>query len=252
MACFAPSPTSLCSAIPPVCGCALLLFVTRNSARASRRRLLFPRLLSPAVGLPLVLAASSHPRASRPTPPSVCCSGRHWSTDCGMDHLPRFHRRKRDVAPPALITSNLSGKTTPPPGDLQPMSPFRPLQKLSPFKVFHRSSGKRARDSRPDSAPLPPAVASVPARDSSEGRAGSPASMSMQTDAAAGEGQKPARPPKMPAFLNQTERGGFPLRRLSLCRFVPVQYADRAGTLQKSRASSRSWSGASGHASCKR
>lgn len=125
-----------------------------------------------------------------------------------MDHLPRFHRRKKDVATPTLITSDLSGKTTSPAPDLQPGPPMRPFQKLSPFRVFHRSSGKRARDSPPASLPHSPAAAPVLPTDTPDGRPVSP--LSLKTDPAGDEGQKPANPPKMPAFLEQSEQGGFP------------------------------------------
>ncbi|KAL2023702.1 hypothetical protein VTK56DRAFT_1416 [Thermocarpiscus australiensis] len=120
-----------------------------------------------------------------------------------MEHLPRFHRRKKDVAHPTLITSDLSGKTTRPSGDLRPASPMRPFQKLSPFRVFHRSSGKRARDSPPASLPHSPAAAPTPTGDGADGRPVSP--ISLRTDVAGEEGEKAARPPKMPAFLKQTE-----------------------------------------------
>ncbi|KAH6847300.1 protein-tyrosine phosphatase-like protein [Chaetomium sp. MPI-CAGE-AT-0009] len=120
-----------------------------------------------------------------------------------MAHLPRFHRRKKDVAAPTLITNNLPGKATPPPSDLPLGSPKRPFQKLSPFRVFQRSSGKRARDSPPASLPHSPAAAPLPAGDCADGRPVSP--MSLKTDPASDEGEKPAKPPKMPAFLDQSQ-----------------------------------------------
>ncbi|GAB1317542.1 Tyrosine-protein phosphatase 2 [Madurella fahalii] len=120
-----------------------------------------------------------------------------------MDHLPRFHRRRKDVAAPPLITSDLSAKMTSPPGDPHSVSPMRPFQKLSPFRVFHRSSGKRARDSPPASLPHSPAEAPALARDSADGRPVSP--LSLKTDSAGEERQTTARPPKMPAFLDLSD-----------------------------------------------
>ena len=132
-----------------------------------------------------------------------------------MDHLQRFHRRRKDVAPPTLITNDLSGgKTTPPPGDLHPPSPMRPFQKLSPFRVFHRSSGKRARDSPPASLPHSPAAVPVLASDCADGRPVSP--LSLKTDPASDEAVKVAKSAKIPAFLDQTEQGGCPQRPLHL------------------------------------
>jgi hypothetical protein len=124
-----------------------------------------------------------------------------------MAHLHRFHRRKKDVAAPTLITNDLPGKTTPPPSDLRPRpaSPMRSFQKLSPFRVFHRSSGKRARDSPPASLPHSPAAVPVLAGDCAEGRPVSP--LSLKTDPASEERQKAAKPPKIPAFLDQTPEG---------------------------------------------
>jgi hypothetical protein len=85
---------------------------------------------------------------------------------------------------------------------------MRQLQKLSPFRVFHRSSGKRARDSPPASLPHSPAEAhDVLARESADGRPVSP--LSLKTDNEGDQGQKAARPPKMPAFLNLSDDGGF-------------------------------------------
>lgn len=127
--------------------------------------------------------------------------------DRGMAHLPRFHRRKKDAAAPTLITNDLPGKTTPPPGDLPPGSPRRSFQKLSPFRVFQRSSAKRARDSPPASLPHSPAAAPLPAGGYADGRPVSP--MSLKTDPAGDEGQKPTKPPKMPAFLDQSREGWF-------------------------------------------
>ncbi|KAL2186239.1 phosphatases II [Thermothelomyces heterothallicus CBS 203.75] len=120
-----------------------------------------------------------------------------------MASLPRFHRRKKDVAPPTLITSNLPGKSTPASADLPPSSPKRSFQKLSRFRVFHRSSGKRARDSPPASLPHSPAGAPVPPADYADGRPVSPPSLKME--AASDEVQKPAKQYKMPAFLDLSD-----------------------------------------------
>ena len=137
-----------------------------------------------------------------------------------MAQLPRFHRRKKEVAAPTLITSDLPGgqttttttiSTTPPPGDLRSGSPMRSLRGLSPFRVFHRSSGKRARDSPPASLPHSPAAAPVLTLDCADGRPVSP--LSLRTDFAGDEGHKAARPPKIPAFLDQSQQGSvFPMR----------------------------------------
>ncbi|KAK4166571.1 protein-tyrosine phosphatase-like protein [Cladorrhinum sp. PSN259] len=143
-----------------------------------------------------------------------------------MAHLPRpFHRRKKDAAGPTLITNDLAGsaaagagKITPPPGDLvqpPPESPMRQgtLQKLSPFRVFARSSAKRARDSPPASLPHSPAAAVAPVRESVDGRPVSP--LSLKADAMAENGQqqnhqqiqKPgSNKAKRPAFLDLSEQ----------------------------------------------
>ena len=135
-----------------------------------------------------------------------------------MDHLPRFHRRKKDVAAPTLITSDLSGKTTPPQPDVLPSSPMRPFQKkLNPLRVFHRSSGKRARDSPPASLPHSPAAVPVLAVDGADDRPVSPLSLKM--DLGGDDGRKQARPLRIPAFLDQTEQGWFGFTRCPMpCR----------------------------------
>ncbi|KAM7221869.1 tyrosine-protein phosphatase 1 [Rhypophila decipiens] len=122
-----------------------------------------------------------------------------------MDHFPRF-RRKKDIAPPTLVTPNdidAVRKTTPPPGDLHPVSqpaaPMRSVQKLSPFRVFQRSSGKRARDSPPASLPHSPATAAAFTPDSIAGRPVSP--LSLKTEHLEGQYGDGGRPPKIPAFL---------------------------------------------------
>ncbi|KAK4227637.1 protein-tyrosine phosphatase-like protein [Podospora fimiseda] len=165
-----------------------------------------------------------------------------------MAHLvPRpFQRRKKDAAAgPPLITNDLvasgtgaAGKTKPTTlspivgvgGDFaqQPQAPESParqgtLQKLSPFRVFARSSAKRARDSPPASLPHSPAAV-APVKDSSvDGRPVSPLSlkateaMSSNQDrngvhnqhfAQDNQAQKPGRglKPKRPAFLDLSEQ----------------------------------------------
>jgi hypothetical protein len=122
-----------------------------------------------------------------------------------MAHLPRFHRRKKNVTAPTLITNDLPEKTTPSPSDPQSGSSARSFQKLSPFRVFHRSSGKRARDSPPASHPHSPAAAPVLAGDA---RPVSP--LSLKTDHASDDHRKVVKPQKMPAFLDQTEEGLLP------------------------------------------
>ncbi|KAK4098695.1 phosphatases II [Parathielavia hyrcaniae] len=121
-----------------------------------------------------------------------------------MAHLPRFHRRKKDVAAPTLITSDLPGRSAPSQANSRSSSPARSFHKLSPFRVFHRSSGKRARDSPPASLPHSPAGAPVVAADCADGRPVSP--LSLKTDSAGDDRQKRAIPPKMPAFLKQRQQ----------------------------------------------
>ncbi|KAL2163481.1 hypothetical protein VTH06DRAFT_5539, partial [Thermothelomyces fergusii] len=123
-----------------------------------------------------------------------------------MANLPRLHRRKKDVAPPTLITNDLPRKSTQSSTDLPPSPPRRPFQKLSPFRVFHRSSGKRARDSPPESLPHPPPAGPPPPpppADCADGRPGSPRSLKME--AADDEAPRPARQYKMPAFLDLSD-----------------------------------------------
>ncbi|KAK3689588.1 protein-tyrosine phosphatase-like protein [Podospora appendiculata] len=126
-----------------------------------------------------------------------------------MEHFPRFRRKQKDVATPTIITPANSAsfpmKTTPPPGEPQPLPPTRPAQKLSPFRVFHRSSSKRARDSPPASLPhSPAAAAAVLAPDSIADRPVSP--LSLKIDAMGGPQHEAGRPPKIPAFLDLSEQ----------------------------------------------
>ncbi|KAJ4293000.1 tyrosine protein phosphatase 1 [Collariella sp. IMI 366227] len=120
-----------------------------------------------------------------------------------MDRLQRFHRRKKDLPSPTIITNDLPTKTTPQGDRPTTDSPMRSsLRGLSPFRRFHRSSGKRARDSPPASLPHSPAVAPGPTVDGADGRPVSPLSLKMDHS----EGQKlsPRKRVKMPAFLEQS------------------------------------------------
>lgn len=125
-----------------------------------------------------------------------------------MEHLARFHRRRKDNSTtPTIITSDIdiSDNATPavPPAtqtDVPPVPPMRTLQKLSPFRVFQRSSGKRARDSPPASLPHSPAAAPVAVNGAADGRPVSP--LSLQAETAGNDEARPLAPPKMPKFLD--------------------------------------------------
>ncbi|KAK4143019.1 tyrosine-protein phosphatase 1 [Dichotomopilus funicola] len=123
-----------------------------------------------------------------------------------MEHLGRFHRRKKDSSTtPTIITSNIPDNTTPavPPStqtDVPSAPPMRTLQKLSPFRVFQRSSGKRARDSPPASLPHSPAAAPVAGNGAADGRPVSP--LSLQAETAGNDEARSLAPPKMPKFLD--------------------------------------------------
>lgn len=125
-----------------------------------------------------------------------------------MDHFPRF-RRKKDVPSPTIITSgngaDFSGKTTSPASDHPSIAPIRPVQKLSPFRVFHRSSGKRARDSPPASLPQSPTATAVLTPDAVVERPVSP--LSIKTDPKGEDIKKPTRSPKIPSFLDLSPHG---------------------------------------------
>ncbi|KAK3321572.1 protein-tyrosine phosphatase-like protein, partial [Apodospora peruviana] len=138
-----------------------------------------------------------------------------------MEHFPRFRRKKDLVAPPTLITpandnttDATARTTTPSPGEVQPATAtaapaamMRPVQKLSPFRVFHRSSGKRARDSPPASLPHSPTAAAVLDPDSAiADRPVSP--MSFKTDATGDhqQEQEAGRAPKIPTFLELSQQ----------------------------------------------
>ncbi|KAK1753098.1 protein-tyrosine phosphatase-like protein [Echria macrotheca] len=121
-----------------------------------------------------------------------------------MSHFPRF-RRKKDVPSPTIITPPrpgiiISDKTTAAPADTSSITTNLQVQKLSPFRVFHRSSGKRARDSPPASLPHSPAAAAVLAPDSALDRPVSP--LSLKTDPSGDDEHRHARPPKIPFFLD--------------------------------------------------
>ncbi|KAK3385015.1 protein-tyrosine phosphatase-like protein [Podospora didyma] len=128
-----------------------------------------------------------------------------------MDHFPRF-RRKKVVAVPTIITpatkAALTGTATPP-ADPQPATVARPVltrpaQKLSPFRVFHRTSGKRARDSPPASLPHSPVAAAALAPDSATERPVSPLSLKIETSS---DGEtKAGRGFNIPAFLDLSEQ----------------------------------------------
>ncbi|KAH6615619.1 protein-tyrosine phosphatase-like protein [Chaetomium sp. MPI-SDFR-AT-0129] len=123
-----------------------------------------------------------------------------------MEHLARFHRRKKDSSTtPTIITSDIPDNTTPavPPStqtDVPSAPPMRTLQKLSPFRVFQRSSGKRARDSPPASLPHSPAAAPVAGNGAADGRPVSP--LSLQAETAGNDEARSLAPPKMPKFLD--------------------------------------------------
>ena len=163
----------------------------------------------------------------------------------GMAHVPRWPRRKKDVAPPTLITTDLSGNNNnsspssnklaaavAAPAESQPAaapapvpSPGQVRSSLHKLKgVFHRSA-KRARDSPPASLPHSPAAAPVSVATGngngnsnggnsngnlnvnvSEIRPVSP--LSLKTDAASTM-EKATKTPKMPAFLDLPKQGMF-------------------------------------------
>jgi hypothetical protein len=84
---------------------------------------------------------------------------------------------------------------------------MRSFQKLSPFRVFHRSSSKRARDSPPASLPHSPAAGPVVGGDGADGRPVSP--LSLKTGQAGDESQHVSGRRKMPAFLEQSPHGTY-------------------------------------------
>ncbi|EAQ83239.1 hypothetical protein CHGG_09643 [Chaetomium globosum CBS 148.51] len=148
--------------------------------------------------------------------------------DRGMAHLPRFHRRKKDGAAPTVMTNDLPGKTTPPPGDLPPGSPKRSFQKLSPFRVFQRSSAKRARDSPPASLPHSPAEAPLPAGDYADGRPVSP--MSLKTNPASDAGAEADQLAKNAGMSLDLSR-----RRWALSDTIPMCYHSANTMLPRNR-----------------
>ena len=119
-----------------------------------------------------------------------------------MSHFPRFRRKKEDAtAAPTILTSveaEPSEKASPP-GDLQPAAPARRGPRLSPLHhVFHRGSGKRARDSPVGSDVSPTSSVAPPAY---HAPAAQQAPQPVPRDSAA------VRKVKMPAFLSSTPQG---------------------------------------------
>ncbi|KAJ4402900.1 tyrosine protein phosphatase 1 [Neurospora sp. IMI 360204] len=129
-----------------------------------------------------------------------------------MDHFPRLrpHRRKRDITAPSLITTptttksdSTSEKTESPSTELHKPTAaplLRPVRKLSPFRVFSRSS-KRARESSPGSHKQTPTAAAVMA---SNGTADHPASPA-ESKTSLGQQVKKGDRPKIPSFLELNE-----------------------------------------------
>lgn len=117
-----------------------------------------------------------------------------------MDRLPRFRRKQPTIVTP----TNIEGKTTPPPGDLQVLPPTRPSHKLvGPFRSLIRSSAKRARDSPPASLPHSPATTACLAPESLIDRPVSP--MSLKMDPSDQSDRASTSSFRIPAFLELTE-----------------------------------------------
>ncbi|KAK3400539.1 protein-tyrosine phosphatase-like protein [Sordaria brevicollis] len=133
-----------------------------------------------------------------------------------MDHFPRLrpHRRKREITAPSLITtptanttrSDSTSEKTDSPASAELHTPvgaipsLRPVHKLSPFRVFSRSS-KRARESSPGSHKQTPTAAAVMAP---HGTADIPASPAESKTSSAQQLKSDGRP-KMPSFLELSE-----------------------------------------------
>ncbi|KAK1783306.1 protein-tyrosine phosphatase-like protein [Copromyces sp. CBS 386.78] len=132
-----------------------------------------------------------------------------------MDHFPRLrpHRRKRDITAPSLITtptttaksadSTSEKAESPASAELHTLTAAplpRPVYKLSPFRVFSRSS-KRAREASPGSHKQTPTAAAVMA---SNGTADHPASPA-ESKTSLGQQVKNDGRPKMPSFLELTD-----------------------------------------------
>ncbi|KAL1884121.1 hypothetical protein VTK73DRAFT_6790 [Phialemonium thermophilum] len=125
-----------------------------------------------------------------------------------MDHFPRLRRHKKDGAIAVRPTSkgDVSGKTTPPPGDLEPHAPTRPTQKLSPFRAFHlRSSHKRSRESPPSPLPHSEAAAAAVSDHAVSSAQSSTERAAKNREVGGGEGTTDSKPPKMPSFLQLSE-----------------------------------------------
>ena len=148
---------------------------------------------------------------------------RHIYSVPTMDHLPRLrpHRRKRDITAPSLITtptptsktaakSDSASERTESPGSAELPTPIaapfsRPLHKLSPFRVFSRSS-KRARESSPSPHKQTPTAAAVMAPNGTSEHAASPA----ESKTSLGQQSKKGDGPKIPSFLELSDNGKLP------------------------------------------
>lgn len=133
-----------------------------------------------------------------------------------MDHFPRLrpHRRKRDITAPSLITtpttiskSDSTSEKTESPASAELPTPTaaplpRPVHKLSPFRVFSRSS-KRAREASPTSHKQTPSTAAVMAPNGTADLSASPAESKMSL----GQQLKNDGRPKMPSFLELSDSG---------------------------------------------
>lgn len=130
-----------------------------------------------------------------------------------MDHFPRLrpHRRKREITAPSLITtptitakSDSTSEKTESPASAELHTPvvapsLRPVHKLSPFRVFSRSS-KRARESSPSSHKQTPTAAAVMAPHGTADIPASPAESKTSSAQLKHDGR-----PKMPSFLDLSE-----------------------------------------------
>ena len=156
-----------------------------------------------------------------------------------MDHFPRLrpHRRKRDINPPSLITTpatttksadSASEKTKSPGSAELHITPtaapaLRPVHKLSPFRVFSRSS-KRAREASPVSHKQTPTTAAVMAPN---GTADLPASPAESKTSLGQQGKNDGRP-KMPSFLELSDSGKFNNSSLHLSPASQDIYTNRS------------------------
>ncbi|KAK3954099.1 protein-tyrosine phosphatase-like protein [Pseudoneurospora amorphoporcata] len=132
-----------------------------------------------------------------------------------MDHFPRLrpHRRKRDITAPSLITtptttaksadSTSEKAESPASAELHTLTAAplpRPVYKLSPFRVFSRSS-KRAREASPGSHKQTPTAAAVMASNGTVDHPASPA----ESKTSLGQQVKNDGRPKMPSFLELSD-----------------------------------------------